>query len=78
LPRKGLGKQFLGPEEEVPVSPLLGTEKALSILGFSLKVLLHKNCLWIDWLLNRKQCRLVTGLLTNSCTLRQHLHVMGL
>jgi hypothetical protein len=41
LPRKGPGNPFLGPTQEVPVSPLLGTLKikeALSILG-----LLHKN-----------------------------------
>jgi hypothetical protein len=27
---------------------------------------------------DRKQCRLVTGLLTGHCTLREHLHVMCL
>jgi hypothetical protein len=26
----------------------------------------------------RKQCRLVTGLLTGQCTLRWHLHIVGL
>jgi hypothetical protein len=28
--------------------------------------------------LDRKQCRLVTGLVTDHCTFRWHLHIMGL
>jgi hypothetical protein len=83
---------FLGPRTVIPISQCfkaqnygLAEKEALHILscdtGCQSKLLteqpsekLSKDLLTLDM----KECRQIIGLLTYHCTLRQHLHVMGL
>jgi hypothetical protein len=93
LAREGSSSPFLGPEAAILILPCVGRLKVKEWLKEThskqwatvpsmrqLKLFIGKpsNKLSRDLMaMDKKHCKLVTGLLTGHCTLRQCLHVMG-
>jgi hypothetical protein len=94
LAREGWNNPFLGPEPAILILPCIGRLKVKEWLKeghskhWAAAPGMRQSKLFIGWpsdilfrglsALDRKQCRLVIGLLTGHCTLRWHPHIMGL
>lgn len=93
LDRKELSGPLCSLELGTSISPCIGTFKgkerlqkrhfehyAASLCTTQPKLFIERPSSKLSWditALERKQCRLVTGLLTGHCTFRRHLHIMS-